>query len=575
MKDSRIYFFVLLLLISTTVLKAQEVVTIEYNRIFYNAEQKISSLVGEVSNHSKYPRSINSNGTTKLVSAGDWTSGFFPGSLWYMYENTGVDKYKMYAENWTNSIEPQKNNTGTHDLGFMLYCSFGNGFRLASPPNYSNILVTTANSLMTRVNSTVGCMKSWDWATQWEYPVIIDNMMNLELLFWASKQTGDSKYYYAAVEHANTTIANHFRIDNSSYHVVNYDKIDGSVKSKETHQGYNDESDWARGQAWGLYGYTMSYRETNDPVFLEQAEKIASFIMNNPNMPSDLIPYWDFKDPIISTNPSSVPRDVSAATIVASALIELSVLTTDAKYMVFASKTLNNLSLPEYTTALSSNNNFVLSHSTGNKPGNSEVNTSLNYADYYYLEALTRYKTAMGIDFEPHTVYTDVKSIDANTEFTDNVIVYDIDNAGGYSVSLKNNPNFVVLKELNSNSFEIKANPTNSDVGNHKFNISINYTDGSFINKEVEYDVISTLSSDDINSAKYKVYTIGEELIIEGVKESRQITVYTTSGTVVIKNNFSLISGKEIVNISNLVSGVYVYVIETTIGLSKGKFIIR
>lgn len=358
--------------------------------------------------------------------------------------------------------------------------------------------------------------------------------------------------------------------------LVNYDKIDGSVKSKETHQGYNDESDWTRGQAWGLYGYTMSYRETNDPAFLEQAEKIASFIINNPNLPSDLIPYWDFKDPTISTNPSVVPRDVSAATIVASALIELSVLTTDAKYMVIASKILNTLSQPEYNTGLSSNNNFILLQSTGSKPGNSEVNTSLNYADYYYLEALTRYKYAMGIDFEPYTIYTDIKSIDANSEFVDNIIVYDIDNVGGFTVSLKNNPSFVVLKELGDNKYETTASPTNSDVGNHKFYISINYEDGTVVDKVVEYDVISTLGVyDNTIKSKYKVYTIDDELLIEGVKDSRQITVYTAFGTIVIKNDISLINGKEIVNISSLISGVYIYVIETTSGLSKGKFIIR
>lgn len=574
MKHSRIFFSLTALIINTNILIAQEIVTIDYNRIFYNAEQKINSLIGEVNNYSVFPRSKNVDGSTKLVNAGDWTSGFFPGSLWYMYENTGADKYKMYAENWTNTIEPQKNNTGTHDLGFMLYCSFGNGLRLASIPNYSDVLITSANSLMTRVNPTVGCMKSWDWAKQWEYPVIIDNMMNLELLFWASRQTGDSKYYDAAVSHANTTILNHFRDDNSSYHVVDYNIIDGTVKSKETHQGYSDNSDWSRGQAWGLYGYTMSYRETKNHEFLTQAEKIASFIMNNENLPSDLIPYWDFKDPMISTNPDSVPRDVSAATITASALIELYEITAEEKYMVFASEILNTISHSKYTTPQDSNNNFILLHSTGSKPSNSEVSTSINYADYYYLEALTRYKSVMGVDFEPYLKYTDTMIIDANEEFVDDVIVYDIDNVGGFTVSLKNNPSFVALKDLGNNKYQITAMPTDSDSGNHKFTLSINYEGGDIVDKVIEYNVTSTLKINDINSSKYKVYKNGKELIVEGKKETRHIVVYSVLGDIVTDKQTST-NNRSIIDISDFVNGVYIYVIETTDGVTKGKFVVE
>ena len=575
MRINKIYFFVVLFL-SVNMLKAQEVVTIEYNRIFFEAEQKISSLVDEVSSYSKYPRSINNDGTIREVAPADWTSGFFPGSLWYMYENTGADKYKTNAISWTNSIESMKNATNTHDLGFMLYCSFGNGLRLASPPNYSNILVTTANSLMTRVNPTVGCMKSWDWAKQWDYPVIIDNMMNLELLFWASKETGDSKYYDAAVEHANTTIANHFRSDNSSYHVIDYDVSDGSVKSKETHQGYNNESDWARGQAWGLYGYTMSYRETNEIAFLQQAEKIASFIMNHPNLPTDLIPYWDLKDPKIGTNPNSVPRDASAATVMASALIELSQLATDgSKYMVFASKILNTLSQPGYTTASNSTNNFILLQSTGNLPSpyNPEINTSINYADYYYLEALTRYKNAMVIDFEPYTVYISSKSIDANTEFIDEVIVYDIDNVGGFTVSLKNNPEFVSLKEIGKAKYEITANPSDSDAGNHNFEISINYNDGSKLYENIVYDVTTSLSNGDIDNPKVKVYINRENIVVEGIVGVKQITIYDISGTVVMKKKISSKDNTVLITIPYLNNGLYIYEIETTKGFVKGKII--
>ncbi|MCK5907055.1 MAG: glycoside hydrolase family 88 protein, partial [Flavobacteriales bacterium] len=395
-------------------------------------------------------------------------------------------------------------------------------------------------------------------------------------LFWASKETGDSKYYDAAVEHANTTIANHFRADYSSYHVLDYDVSDGSVKSKETHQGYNDESDWARGQAWGLYGYTMSYRETNDIAFIEQAEKIASFMMNHPNLPEDLIPYWDLKDPKISTNPNSVPRDASAATVMASALIELSELANDTKYLAFASEILNTLSKPEYTTSLSSTNNFILLHSTGNLPSpyNPEINTSINYADYYYLEALTRYKNVMGVDFEPYTIYTELKSIDANTEFVDDITVYDIDNVGGFTVSLKNNPEFVSLKELGDSKYEIIANPSDSDAGNHKFEINIDYKDGSTVNKDVVYDVTTSLRNDASIDSKVRVYAIDNELIIEGSKDIQQITVYNTSGVIIKKSKVLLNVNKSIISIPYLIDGVYMYSLETTEGVLKGKFII-
>ena len=571
MRINKIYFFVVLFL-SVNMLKAQDVVTIEYNRIFFEAEQKISSLIDEVSSYSKYPRSINNDGTIREVTPADWTSGFFPGSLWYMYENTGVERFKIDAINWTNPIEYMKDETNTHDLGFMLYCSFGNGLRLESPSNYSDILVTTANSLMTRVNPTVGCMESWDFGS-WDYPVIIDNMMNLELLFWASKETGDSKYYNAAVKHAKTTIANHFRSDNSSYHVINYKESDGVVISKETHQGYNNESDWARGQAWGLYGYTMSYRETNDVAFLEQAKKIAIFIFNHPNLPVDLIPYWDLKDPNIGTNPNSVSRDASAATVMASALIELSVLANDTEYMVLASKILNTLSQPEYTTALSSSNNFILLKSTGNMPSNSEINTSINYADYYYLEALTRYKNVMGVDFEPYTIYTELKSIDANTEFVDDITVYDIDNVGGFTVSLNSNPSFVSLESIGDNKYRIISAPEVSDVGIHKFELHINYTDGTVVDKDISYEVTASLSNGDIDNPKLKVYVNRENIVVEGVEDLQQITIYDISGAVVMKKKIYSKDSTALIYIPYLNSGLYIYEIETNKGVVKGKII--
>ena len=211
------------------------------------------------------PRTIE-KGELTLVSARDWTSGFFPGELWLLYENSANNKWKAEAGSFTSNIEKEKTNGGTHDLGFKMYCSFGNGLRLTNNDHYKEVLIQSARTLSTRFKKTTGTIRSWDHHKEvWGFPVIIDNMMNLELLFAATKLTGDSSFFKIAVSHANTTLANHYRSDYSSYHVVDYDTLTGKVVKKNTHQGYADESAWSRGQAWGLYAYTMCYRETKDP----------------------------------------------------------------------------------------------------------------------------------------------------------------------------------------------------------------------------------------------------------------------------------------------------------------------
>ena len=355
----------------------------ELDKSISEAAEQYTAMLSRATSADKYPRSIE----RMSVSASDWTSGFFPGSLWYLYEYTGVAKWKEEAIKRTSPIESQKYNQGTHDLGFMLGCSFGNGYRLLNDDDYKDILITASKSLISRYDTDVKCIRSWDFGS-WDFPVIIDNMMNLDMLFEASKMSGDTKYYDIAVQHALTTINNHFRDDFSSYHVVNYNKTTGDVISKETHQGYADETAWARGQAWGLYGFSLCYRETKDARFLEMAEKIAGFYMNHTNLPADKIPYWDFDAP----STVFVPRDASAAAIVASALIELSGYSESngEAYLAFAISTLESLSSDDYTAIYGENNNFILMHATGNKPGYSEVNGPLNYADYYYLEALGR-----------------------------------------------------------------------------------------------------------------------------------------------------------------------------------------
>ena len=324
-----------------------------------------------------------------------WTSGFFPGTLWYVYENTGNPEVLEYAKMYTSRVEREKYTTDNHDVGFMLYCSFGNGLRLTDDKSYEEVLLTGARSLATRFDPALGVIRSWDHSTdKWKYPVIIDNMMNLELLMWAAEYSGDDSLRQIAVSHADRTLENHFRPDYSSYHVVSYDPATGKPHAKNTHQGCADESAWSRGQSWGLYGYTCMYRFTKDDRYLQQARNIAEYLIHHKNMPEDGIPYWDYDAPDIP----DTPRDASAAAVMASGLIELSgyVEGEEAEeYMAFAEKQVRSLASSEYTAPVGTNGDFILMHSTGAIPFDSEIDTPLTYADYYYLEALTRLKNKL------------------------------------------------------------------------------------------------------------------------------------------------------------------------------------
>lgn len=358
-------------------------------------EEQLKLMLDELNHSSLNPRSIEDDGITKLVKSKDWTSGFFPGNLWMLYEFSGNNFWRDAAHHYSLNIEQEKMNGGTHDMGFKIYSSFGNGYRLSDNPRYRDILLESANTLITRFNPTVGCIRSWDHnSDKWDYPVIIDNMLNLELLFWASRQMRDSTYYNIAVSHAETTLRDHFREDNSSYHVVSYDTLTGRPVKKNTHQGHAHESAWARGQAWGLYGFVMTYRETGLEKFLDQAHKIADYILNHPELPDDKVPYWDFDVP----NKEIEPRDASAAAIICSALYELSLYCEDNQkqyYQNQADMILRSLSAPEYRAEVGSNNYYLLKHSTGDYPKDSEIDVPIVYADYYFLEAnLRRLKIA-------------------------------------------------------------------------------------------------------------------------------------------------------------------------------------
>ncbi|MBS1510998.1 MAG: glycoside hydrolase family 88 protein [Bacteroidetes bacterium] len=332
------------------------------------------------------PRTLE-NDTLKMVRGQDWTSGFFPGALWYMYEYTGNEKWKQQAQAYTRSLQPVQYYGGTHDLGFIMYCSFGNGYRLTKDTACRSVIIQSAKTLATRFNPVAGVIKSWDFASasKWQYPVIIDNMMNLELLFEATKLSGDSSFYKIAISHADKTMINHYRSNYSSYHVIDYDPVNGTVRQKITAQGYSDSSSWARGQAWGLYGFTMCYRETHNKKYLEQAKHIAAYIISR--LPADKVPYWDYDAPGIPNE----PKDASAACVTASALYELYTFTKNKQYRTIADQLMQEL-CKHYVSPLYMNKGFILLHSTGHKPANSEVDVPLSYADYYFIEALLRRK---------------------------------------------------------------------------------------------------------------------------------------------------------------------------------------
>lgn len=351
--------------------------------------------------HNVLPKNFTS-GRLHVSDYKAWTCGFFPGVLWYLYENdrqeglASTASWEYFARMYTERIDSAKYMRNTHDLGFMLYCSYGNGYRLTHDTNYLDVLKEGTSSLASRFRHVPGLLRSWD-TKKWQYPVIIDNMINLEMLCETGRLTGNTRLIDMAKSHADKTLENHFRKDNSCFHVVSYDTITGKPIVKQTHQGYANESAWARGQAWALYGYTMMYRETRQKRYLEQAIKVGNFIKYHPRLPKDKIPYWDFDVPEIMTVDSvKVPRDASAAACMASAFIELSQYDTDfsrsKSWLSLAEHMLRTLTSDAYLAKEGEIGGFILKHSVGNMKKKSEVNSPLTYADYYYVEALLRLK---------------------------------------------------------------------------------------------------------------------------------------------------------------------------------------
>ncbi len=405
MKKFLRYMFVLAIVVSCANAKKENVKSDNKKTLDFISNRLENTLQSQP-DPTRIPRTLTKDGNLRTVGKYDWTSGFFPGNLWYMYELTKNEKWKNEAIKRTEVLDTIQYWRGNHDVGFIMYCSYGNGLKFGDQNQYKDIIIQAAESLSDRYNKTTKTIKSWnrkkswDGKTIWEYPVIIDNMMNLELLFEASKLSGNSKYKDIAVQHAETTMKNHYRDDYSCYHVINYDTVTGAVLDKKTNQGFADESSWSRGQAWGLYGYTLVYRYTKDQKFLDFADNIANYIINHPNLPEDMVPYWDNDvnnfDLLPEWNYNEndypvIPRDASAAAITASALYELSGYSKNKIALLKAAdKIRESLSSPAYMVENSKNKYFILDHSVGSIPHGAEIDEPLVYADYYFLETLYR-----------------------------------------------------------------------------------------------------------------------------------------------------------------------------------------
>jgi unsaturated chondroitin disaccharide hydrolase len=392
MKKNPVGLLLIFLVLVACQQKQKEVFNLEENLNY--CVQQAAETIESIPADSLIPRNIpNGENQWNYVNYQDWTSGFWPGVLWYIYEYTGDPQWMQRADSFSRYLTPLSvMPANDHDLGFQVFNSFGNGYRLTSNPDYKQVILKAADTLATLFNPNVGTILSWPRPVpnmEWpQHNTIMDNMLNLELLFWASKNGGNKSLYDMAVSHAEVTMKNQFRPDYTSYHVVVYDRLTGDKIKAVTHQGYSDESMWARGQAWAIYGYTMVYRETKEPKFLDFAQKITDVYLEQ--LPDDMIPYWDFDAPNIPEE----PRDASAAAIVASALLELASYTEDDQlkdlYLVKAEGMLKELSLGHYHSGKKST--AFLLHSTGHYPNKSEIDYSIIYADYYYIEALIRLK---------------------------------------------------------------------------------------------------------------------------------------------------------------------------------------
>lgn len=382
-KDMKRIAFMLMLLVMSACSRQESFDSIA-DRVFELAKVQFEAMDGVLTDDIT-PRSTNADGTFRTADIYWWCSGFFPGSLWYTYLYTGDERMKELAHKHTAKIDSIMFVRFDHDLGFQMNCSFGNALRITGDPRYEQRMIEAAHALASRYSPDTKLLRSWSHG-KWEFPVIIDNMMNLELLLEGYRLCGDKTLYDIAVSHADVTMKNHFREDHTCWHLVNYDPASGDILGKQTVQGYADDSAWARGQAWAIYGYVMMYQKTGLERYLSHAEKIADMLIAR--LPEDGIPYWDFDDPAV---PDAL-RDASAGAVMASAFCRLSHLASDRKLAARCAETadrqIRTLASEEYLASPGENHNFLLKHSVGFLRNNSEVDAPLTYADYYFLEAL-------------------------------------------------------------------------------------------------------------------------------------------------------------------------------------------
>ena len=411
MKIRRILFCMATIAISQIsmaqkVLTAAQVPTLDVEKQLQYCHKQIKRALAELQqkddsfDYTMEPRNILKGDKQKgwncrKATPEEWCDGFWPGILWMDYQNTKDEAVRKAAEGYTESLKGiAYRPCYDHDIGFLMFCSYGKGYEVNHSQEYKNVILTSADSLATLFNPIVGTILSWPREVKprnWPHNTIMDNMMNLDMMFWAARNGGNKLLYDLAVTHAKTTMQNHFRPDGSCYHVAVYDTISGDFVKGVTHQGYSDDSMWSRGQSWAIYGYTMVYRYTRNRMFLDFAQKVTDiYIKRLKETSDDFIPLWDMDD---SRGTMGAPKDVSAACVVADALLELQKYVGGEKgeeYKQFALQTLAQLSTSKYQSG--KKNVAFLMHSTGHHPAGSEIDASIIYADYYYLEALNRVK---------------------------------------------------------------------------------------------------------------------------------------------------------------------------------------
>ena len=470
-----------LLLMLTFSANANYVLKDSINSYLNYAEKQFRYNVNANTDITKFVRGYSpTTNALRLVSASDWTSGFYPGIMWLLYDYSGDEFWRNKALVYTNSMNGQQITSGDHDIGFKILGGYGNAYKYMSKDSFASVIVTASKKFEKIYSPIVGCTRSWFHTPSrvpslfkpTKFPVIIDNMMNIELLAKGTILSNDSRFINIAKQHALTTSVNHIRLDSSTYHIVEYEPTTGISRWRGTQQGYDHETTWSRGQAWGIYGYTMMYRYTNEIEMLKTAKKLAAYFIKN--TPEDGIVPYDFNLPTTLTE-AQRSKDVSASCIAASAFIELFSFTGDSVYLKQAEKILFVLSKSPYRSSLQSNGNFILTQFTAGRDYN--VNESVNYADYYYLETLLKY-AQLSNAYEPRKHRPEVKNelnytCKIGQELSDSIRFYDFDGqnvtcsmdnnlyAGSVNYTVVNNRITFIFSKTGIYNFPIRISDAN------------------------------------------------------------------------------------------------------------------